>query len=254
MYKKNPTRNSFEAGSLAERYQLNMEERDYQDQKPTVREKTANMLTNIYKSVFKPHPYEKIRLEESVKKLDPKTILEIGAGNDTTYKELIKDSNIKRYIRSDVSENQLHQIKDDSIENLVYDGIRHPIKDGSIDAIFSKCVFHHIDNGCKKGREKNRIDFLKEQKRLINYKGRVFCVDVYAPYKNGLKGALWHMIKHRIILGEEEHNFLTTNETIKLFKKAGFQDVKYEEVYTYKGKYFIVSGGKQNGNRSKSAD
>ena len=68
-------------------------------------------------------------------------------------------------------------------------------------------------------------------------------MDVYAPYKNGIRGALWHFVKHRLILGEEEHNFLTTKETVELFKKADFKNIQSEEVDTYKGKYFLVSGG-----------
>jgi len=239
------TQIAFDVGSIEERRYLNRIETHYQDRKSCVREFIANLITNAYKAISKPKPYEKIRLEELVKERNPKSVLEVGAGNDTTYAGIISNSQVKIYVRSDVSKNQLTQINDKRVESIVYDGIKHPLKDNSMDVVFSKCVLHHIDNGCAEGREKNRIDFLKEQKRLIKDDGRVYCMDVYAPYKNGLKGALWHIVKHRLILGEEEHNFLTTEEAVALFSKAGFEDIRFEEVETYKGKYFVVSGGKK---------
>lgn len=232
---------TFEAGSQEERMHLNAIETDYQDSKPKIREIFAERLTDAYKAVFSPEPSEKIKLEHLIKEKSPESVLEVGAGNDTTYQRFIDQ--VKRYIRSDLSENQLNQVHDDRVENLVYNGVRHPLEDSSLDAVFSKCVLHHIDNGCAEGRERNRINFLKEQKRLIKDDGRVYCMDVYEPSKNNAKGKLWHLLKHRLILGEEEHNFLTAEEAVELFEKAGFKDVRYEEVDTYKGKYFIVSGG-----------
>lgn len=243
LIKQDCINNTFEVGSLTERVYLNLKESDYQNEKSSLREKIAELFTNVYKGIFQPKPYERIKLGESIQSSNPVTVLEVGAGNDDLYNNILPGSKIKRYIRSDLSENQLNQIKDSRIENLVYDGIKHPLEDYSVDVVFSKCVLHHIDNGCKEGREKNRISFLKEQKRLVNNNGRVYCMDVYAPYKNGIRGALWHFIKHRLILGEEEHNFLTTKETVELFKKADFKNIQSEEVDTYKGKYFLVSGG-----------
>lgn len=238
---------AYETGSFEERKYLNQIEMEYQDRKGSLKEKVAETITDIYKFVFKPQPIEKIRLEQLVKNNNPETVLELGAGNDNIYERIIRDSTIRRYIRSDLSANQLNQIQDSRVENITYDGITLPLENMSVDVVLSKCVLHHIDNGSKEGRLKNRINFLKEKKRLIKDNGRVYCMDVYNPYKNNIKGIMWHVLKHRMILREEEHNFLTTEEAIDLFKKAEFNDIKAEEIDTYKGKYFVLSGGKWDG-------
>ncbi len=228
---------------IEERKTLNKIEAAYQDQKSKIREKLAEYITDTYKFLFNTKPVEKNLLTNYVLSKNPSLILEEGAGNDDIYRKIL-NPNIQKYIRCDVSENQLNRISDNRVENMRYNGLYHNLEDNSIDVSFSKCVLHHIDNGCDEGRERNRVDYLKEQKRIIKSGGKSITMDVSDPTKGNLKGKFWHYFKHRFILGEEEHYFLTKDRTIKLYEKAGYVNITGEELNTYKGKYFVVSGEK----------
>ncbi|MBN2052727.1 methyltransferase domain-containing protein [Candidatus Woesearchaeota archaeon] len=230
---------------LKERVELNEKEINYQNAKIKIREKIADGITFIYKAIFKPKKTENEALCEIInREKNKKTLLEEGAGNDTLYLDVLGKIKPEKYYRSDVSENQLNQVQDLRVENIIYDGIRHDIEDNSIDIAFSKCVLHHIDNGCEAGRERNRIDYLIEQKRIVKEGGKVITVDVNDPRKGNLKAKFWHYIKHRLILGEEEHNFLDEQKAVSLYHKAGFKNITNQKVETYKGTYFIVIGEK----------
>jgi ubiquinone/menaquinone biosynthesis C-methylase UbiE len=231
-------------GSEIERSVLNKLEEEYQENKSSVRESLAEALTKAYKAVFKPSPVERQTLADAVAVASKGKILEEGAGNDTMYQLVQERTTPDRYIRSDLSENQLNQVDAVGTENLVYNGSRHDLQDGDVDITFSKCVLHHIDNGSEEGREKNRIDYLKEQQRIVRPGGVVITMDVVDPSKGNLKSKFWHNVKHRLILGEEEHHFLTTDGAMDLYRKAGFENITGQEVETYKGTYFMVSGQK----------
>jgi len=230
---------------LKERIELNEKEINYQNTKLRVRERMAEGLTSLYKTIFKPKKVENYLLAELIsKEKNKKTLLEEGAGNDNLYKDIVEKIRPEKYYRSDVSENQLSQVKDSRVQNTVYNGIRHQIDDNTVDVAFSKCVLHHIDNGCDTGREKNRVDYLLEQKRIIKEGCKVITVDVNDPRKGNLKAKFWHYIKHRIILEEEEHNFLDEQKAVSLYNKAGFKNISSQKFETYKGKYFVVIGEK----------
>lgn len=230
--------------NLEERLGLIKEESKYQNEKSKLRENLADKLTSLYKSIFAPIDFEKKLLSELVLGYNPNSILEEGAGDDVIYKSIFERSYSSTYYRSDVSVYQLNKVIDKRIINLPYDGVKHELGDNSVDVVFSKCVFHHIDNGCEEGREKNRIDYLTEQKRVVKEGGAVITMDITNPLQSSIKSKFWHYFKHRLLLGENKHNFLNEKETIRLYELAGFDNIHSQTVDTYKGEYFVVIGEK----------
>jgi len=221
-----------------------VQERDYQNGKSPIRKIIGDVVSASYKFIFRPTPYEKIRLSELINLGHPTSVLEVGAGDDDFYKFVLRGNPFVRYLRSDISERQLSKTRDSGVQSLVCDNVFYPFRNASFDVVLSKCVIHHVDDPNPVLRKEARISFLRAKMNLLSLGGRVFCADVYDPVRNNMKGKFWHALKHRLILDEEEHHFLSTEEIKRHFIDAGLRRVGVDEVNTYKGVYFVAYGVK----------
>lgn len=219
-------------------------EKEYFEERSYYREILAKTLTSTYKKIFNPKEKCMNRIIKLIEKSRHKRILDVGAGECDIGLQMLNKFKIEKYVRSDLSLKRLNKVQGENITNLVFDGLKHPLKANTFDIVFSKCVMHHIDNRTEIARENDRKEFLLEQLRIVKKGGKLFCIDICNPKKNGIRGLLWHIIKYRLILGEERHNFLETSDILLLFNNIGIKNIHQDEIETYKGKYFIVWGEK----------
>ncbi|GEM_PF-6279109 len=219
-------------------------EKEYFEKRGDYREALAKTLTSLYKKIFNPEEKCINKVIALVEKLKHNKILDVGAGECDICLQMSNKFKIEKYVRSDLSLKRLNKVQGKNIINLVFDGLKHPLRSNMFDIAFSKCVMHHVDNKTKAAREHNRREFLLEQLRMIKKGGKLLCIDICDPTKNGIRGLLWHIIKYRWILGEEKHNFLETADAVTMLNDMGMKNIQQEEVETYKGKYFIVWGEK----------
>lgn len=93
----------------------------------------------------------------------------------------------------DVSEAMIHyakqRIQSSNVEFVIVDGIRLPIPDNSVDAVFSKHVFHHFDN------LKDAFHYFSEIFRILHVNESIM---FHIPIYRWRYGSLYRMI-HNVI-------------------------------------------------------
>lgn len=135
------------------------------------------------------------------------TLLDVGCG-EMPYREYILDKNInvKRYIGMDINNNKYHHtVKPD----LFWDGKKIDIENEKIDTIIATEFFEHISN----------IDsVLMEMNRILSKKGILFFT---VPF-------IWPL--HET---PNDENRFTPYSLEKIFKKAGFREIKISPLGGY---------------------
>jgi len=188
------------------------------------------------------------RLETIVKiisKNKPRRILEIGSGTFPIYSFLPEELKITiEYCICEVNPQKADYLrkKYPNLKISVADALGLPYKNDYFDLVFSKGVFHHIDNSDYTVRNKLRINFLAESRRVLKVNEINLLMDFsYDPRR--FKDFFWHFL-HKLILAEGEHNFSNKKETEHLFRESGYAGIEEGEFETYKGLYYYVIGKK----------
>lgn len=147
--------------------------------------------------------------------LDPKTILDFGAGIGNAVKPLAEAFPQAAIKCVDVSEDSLRHCAALGVPNTsvhLYDGRILPFEDGSIDLAFTACVFHHIP-------AQDHEMLLAEIRRCLSPNGMMILFE-HNPYNPLTKLAVARcpFDEHAVLINSSEMQ--------RRFKRAGFRDTK----------------------------
>ncbi len=176
----------------------------------------------------------------------PNNILEIGSGVVPIYFYLPVDIQKKcNYHICEINKKKVDYLlkKHPHLNVKCADAFSLPYESSYFDFIFSKGVFHHIDDDNESKRIKKKSDFLIESKRVLKKDGVNLLMDFcYTPKR--FRDFFWHKL-YEIILWEGDYNYLNRIEVEKLFNITGYKNIKSSEFETFKGLYYFVTGKKQ---------
>ncbi|MEK7203443.1 MAG: class I SAM-dependent methyltransferase [Patescibacteria group bacterium] len=213
----------------------------YRNKFSEFRYKAFLFLEKIYKKYIDAKDQRLQIIVDNINKAKPKRILEIGSGTFPIYSYLPNKlkQNIHYYI-CEVNKKKVDYLKKNykKINVDCSEAVHLPYKNNFFDFVFSKGVLHHIDSIDAKEREKIRLDFLLESKRVLKDGGSNLLMD-FSYEKRRLSDIIWHFL-HKVFLYEGEHNFYSMKVTKSLFKTANYKDITGNEFVTYKGFYYYL--------------
>ena len=188
------------------------------------------------------------RIEFIIKHLTenrPRLILEVGSGVFPMYPFLSSSLQKKcMYYICEINPQKVRYLrkKYPHLKIVQSDALSLPFTDNFFDFVFSKGVFHHIDDNNPEERRNKKINFLRESKRVLKKDGINLLMDFcYAPGR--LKDIFWHKL-YKIILWESDYNYSNQKEMKDFFKITDHRNIQSYQLDTFKGIYYCVIGKK----------
>jgi len=209
------------------------------------RYKIFQFLEKLYKNLIDSRNGRIEFIIEYISKIKPKSILEVGSGVFPMYPYLpaTLQNKLKYYI-CEVNFEKVRYLQKlyPNLKIVCNDALSLPYKDNHFDFVFSKGVFHHIDDNNPEKRKQKKLDFLIESRRVLKEGGTNLLMDFY--YSPGqFKDILWHKL-YRIILWESDYNYSHRTEVEEFFRHVGFKNTRSSEFDTFKGLYYYIIGKK----------
>ena len=209
------------------------------------RYKFFQFLEKIYKKFINNKDGRIEFIVDYISQVKPKFILEVGSGVFPIYPflPLVLRKECEYYICETNKEKvQYLQKQYPHLKIKVANALLLPYQDNCFDLVFSKGVFHHIDDNDSQKRIEKKINFLKESRRVLKKNGTNLLMDFcYTPRR--FKDFFWHKL-YKIILWESDYNYLNRLEVEKLFRSANYKKIESYEIDTFKGLYYCVIGKK----------
>lgn len=153
-------------------------------------------------------------------------ILDFGCGTGLLSSKLTRFAN--QVVGVDPSIDSLKHSKAQNSGRVAYDGCRLPFREGAFDAVVASCVFHHI-------LPAKRATAMIEILRVLSPSGHLIIFE-HNPYNPVTR---WVVNRCEF---DEDAILLRRNETLGLFRNAGFEQVRGQYFYALPPKGAVLSG------------
>jgi ubiquinone/menaquinone biosynthesis C-methylase UbiE len=209
------------------------------------RYKIFQFLEKLYKKLIDSKNGRIEFIIDYISKTKPIFILEVGSGVFPMYSFL--SPVLQRKCEYHICEVNLEKVKYlqrkyPNLKIICANALSLPYEDNYFDFVFSKGVFHHVDDNDPKKRKQKKLDFLRESKRVLKKGGVNLLMDFYYNPRQ-FKDVLWHKL-YRIILWESDYNYSSQEGVEKFFKITGYKNIQSTQFDTFKGLYYCVIGEK----------
>ena len=208
------------------------------------RQRVFVLLENLYKTFINSKDGRVDFIVRRISDIKPKRILEIGSGVLPIYQFL--PEGIKKECEYSICEINKKKVEylikkyspsQNSLEIKCSNASPLPYENDYFDFVFSKGVFHHIDDVDSKKRREKKIAFLNEIKRVLIVGGTNLLMDFFPEKK--LKDTFWHKM-YRFILFEGDYNYSSKLQTKELFELTDYKNIKLYDLDTFKGLYYNI--------------